>query len=435
MKLPRPAITNTVLAVVILAAGTGAYFVINPVKTATATATQLTGTVQTGAVSSTISASGSIAAKQEVAVSFAQSGTIKSVNTTLGATVKKGTVLGTLATSDFTDAIDTATKGVTKANEGVTNAEADLQTAYDSLTTAKAALAKDPSKTQDVTSARSQIRTGKTNVESAEDAVDTAQQTLDDAEDALSDTTLKAPIAGLVIAVSGQVGGSVSGGSSSSSSGAAASTGTSSSSTSTTTSSSTGFVTIADVSAYTVSASIAEADIASVKVGQVATISFPALDGVTAAAKVTAIAPTSTASNSVVTYATTITLDKVPANIRLGQTATVAITTTSSKATSLYVPTAAITTATDGTSTVKVVKSGVTSTVTVETGVVGDNGTEITSGLTDGETVVLGTVAATTSTTGTTGTTRGGTGTGGFGGGTGGGFTGGGTGGFPGGGN
>ena len=87
---------------------------------------------------------------------------------------------------------------------------------------------------------------------------------------------------------------------------------------------------------------------------------------------------------------------------------------------------AAITTA-NGVSTVKVVDSAdplKTTTVTVTLGVVGNTGTEIKSGLKVGETIVLGTVSAsTTGTTGTgTGTTtrRGFGGTGGFGGGTGG---------------
>ncbi len=90
-------------------------------------------------------------------------------------------------------------------------------------------------------------------------------------------------------------------------------------------------------------------------------------------------------------------------------------------------PTAAITTA-NGVSTVKVVANGKTTVTTVTLGVVGDSGTEIKTGLKAGQTIVIGTVAATT--TGTTGT---GTGTGrtGFGGGAGGtGGFGGGTGGF-----
>jgi macrolide-specific efflux system membrane fusion protein len=134
-----------------------------------------------------------------------------------------------------------------------------------------------------------------------------------------------------------------------------------------------------------------------------------------------------------VTYATTITLTDPPKNLRLGQTANVTITTASSKADALYVPAAAITTA-NGVSTVKVIKNGKTTAVTVKTGLVGNEGTEITSGLTAGETIVIGTISTTPSTTtGTTGTTGtggagfgGGANRGGFGGGAGGGGAGGG---------
>jgi macrolide-specific efflux system membrane fusion protein len=169
-----------------------------------------------------------------------------------------------------------------------------------------------------------------------------------------------------------------------------------------------------------ITTNVAEADLSSVSVGQAATVTFPALTGVTAAAKVTAIAPTGTTSNSIVTYPTTIKLDSVPAGLRLGQTANVSITTKSSASDALYVPAAAITTL-NGVSTVKVVKNDKTSTVTVKLGIVGDQGTQITSGLKAGETIVIGTVSTTPTTTGTTG----GTGTaGGFGGagGAGGGF-------------
>jgi macrolide-specific efflux system membrane fusion protein len=181
----------------------------------------------------------------------------------------------------------------------------------------------------------------------------------------------------------------------------------------------------------TITSSVAEADIASVTVGQSATVTFPALTGVTVDAKVTAIAPVGTTSNSVVTYPTTITLNSIPTGLRLGQTANVSITTKSSAADALYVPATAITTA-DGKSTVKVLKDGKASPVTVTVGIVGSQGTQITSGLKAGETIVIGTVSASTTTgagTGATGAAGGAGGAaGGFGGGAGagGGFGGGG---------
>jgi macrolide-specific efflux system membrane fusion protein len=166
----------------------------------------------------------------------------------------------------------------------------------------------------------------------------------------------------------------------------------------------------------TVSASIAEADIASVTIGQKANVTFPAVPGQTADATVTAIAPTATASNSVVTYATTITLASVPTGLRIGQTAAVAITTKSSAADALYVPAAAIFTK-NGVSTVKVVGSnGTVIPVTVSLGIAGTAGTQILTGLKAGQTVSLGVVAPTTGGTAGSGRTGFGGGTGGFGG-------------------
>ena len=167
------------------------------------------------------------------------------------------------------------------------------------------------------------------------------------------------------------------------------------------------FITIADVSQMTMTASIAEADIADVAVGQAATVTFPALDDTESAATVTAIAPTATASNSVVTYATTLTLDAIPEGLRIGQTAEASIVIESSAEDALYVPSAAITDTGDGTGTVDVIgEDDEVTTVTVETGVVGDQGTEIVSGLELGQTIVLGEVSVTDEESTDTGTTN-----------------------------
>ncbi|HEV7951092.1 MAG TPA: efflux RND transporter periplasmic adaptor subunit [Glaciihabitans sp.] len=364
MKLSRPLVINSTLAAVIVAAAVGVYFVANPITTASATATQLTGTVQQGVVSSTITASGSIAAVGQVSAAFEVSGTIASVNVALGQTVTAGDTLGTVNSDDLVEAR-------TDAYNDLADAQEELSDAEDAVASADA--------TQDSSSAESAVS-------SAEDKVETATDAVTEAEAAVAATTLTAPISGMVVAINNAVGDTTSASSSSS-----AATGTD---TATTTSS--GFVTIADVSAYTVTANIAEADIAAVAVGQAATVIFPALEDVTAAATVTAVSPTATATNSVVTYATTITLSEIPEGLRLGQTAEAAITTVASAEDALYVPSAAITAATDGTSTVDVIDDEeTTSTVTVELGVVGDEGTEILSGLEAGQTVVLGEVAAT----------------------------------------
>jgi len=406
MKISKPVLLNSALGVVIVGAIVGGVLVLNPVQASTTDdATQLTTTVQQGAVSSSITASGQIAAASEVQASFESSGTIASVRVALGETVKKGQTLGTLETDDLNEAVSDASGDYSDAAASVTSANNAIITAKKHATSSNVETKQNAA--QELSSAKSQLSQAQDQLEQASDA-------LADAKEALAGATLKAPISGLLVAVTGTVG---------------ASTGSASASTG---SASEGFATIADVSEMTMTAAIAEADIADVEVGQTAEVTFPALEDVSATAIVTAIAPTATASNSVVTYATTITLDEIPDGLRLGQTAEVSITTVTSADDALYVPTAAITTATDGTSTVDVVgDDGETTTVTVTLGVVGDQGTEIVSGLEAGQTVVLGEVVSTGSTTDEeTATDRGG-----FGGQAG--FTGGGgtppTGGFPGG--
>ena len=347
MKISRPVLINTSLGVVIAAAVAGALvFTLPATASDSSDTTQLTSTVQQGVVSSSISATGQIAAVREVSASFTVSGTVATVDVALGATVTAGQQLATLDTTDLTDA-------VTDAQKQLTSAKADRTSAQNSVNTAQ--------NEQELSSANSQLSQAQTSVDNAADAVA-------DAKADLAAATLTAPITGLVIAVGavGDSAGSVGG-------------------------ESTGFATIADVA-----------------VGQAATVTFPALTDVEATATVTAIAPTATASNSVVTYATTITLDAIPEGLRLGQTAEVAITIESSAEDALYVPSAAITTSGD-TSTVDVVEDdGTVTTTTVTLGVVGDQGTEILTGLTLGQTIVLGEVSNDTSTTDTGTTNQGG---------------------------
>ncbi len=388
----RTTLLAGILALVIIAAGIGTYFMIRPASASGAVATQLTTVVQQGTVSSTVTASGFVEPVRTVNVPFGVSGTIATVNVAVGTTVTAGQQLGTLDPT-------TLNLNLAAAYTALANARSDLAGAETVLAELEAAPTPSPSPspggnaapnaasaTQNLNNAQSQVNADQVKVSSDISAVYQAQANL-------AAATLKSPIAGLVIAVSGQVGGNATAGS------PTTSTGTSVSNSS--------FITIANISQMTVTANIAEADIASVTVGQVANVTFPALNGVKATAKVTAISPTATASNAVVTYATTITLDSIPTGLRLGQTADVTITTKSSAATALYVPSAAIKTAADGTSTVEVVgTNGKNTTVTVTLGVVGDQGTEIRSGLKLGQTVVLGTVSATSGTTTGTGAGR-----------------------------
>ena len=126
MPLKKSVVINSSLAILIIAAGIGAYFVLNPPTSSTAAGTQLTTTVQQGEVSSTITASGSVAPLGETTTSFAVSGTIATVNVALGQTVTAGAVLGTLQTSTLQQTLNDAYTQLSQARTQLAGARTGI---------------------------------------------------------------------------------------------------------------------------------------------------------------------------------------------------------------------------------------------------------------------------------------------------------------------
>jgi multidrug efflux pump subunit AcrA (membrane-fusion protein) len=266
----------------------------------------------------------------------------------------------------------------------------------------------------------SAVATAKSGVLSAQDQVASAQKALDA-------TTLVAPTSGTITVVNLEVGDTTSGSGSTSSSstgsggsgtgaagGGAGGGGTGTGSTGTSSSS---FGTLVDTSGFSVSVSVPEADATKVKAGQPATITVDALDSQAPLdGSVAKVSDTATTTNNVVSYATTVTIDNPPASLRSGMSASVSIAV-QTKSNVVEVTTAAITTRA-GTSYVNKLVDGKAVETAIQTGLQGDESTEITSGLAAGDQVVIetATVAATTGTnTSGGGTLTGGvTGVGGF---------------------
>jgi multidrug efflux pump subunit AcrA (membrane-fusion protein) len=244
---------------------------------------------------------------------------------------------------------------------------------------------------------------------------------------ALAQTTLTAPIGGVVTAVNGSLGGTVSGSGSTVSKGAASSSAagggaaTGGSGATGSSSSSSAFATIDSLGQLEIVSGFPEADATKIALGQPATITFPALPNTEVAGRVVAVSSTSTVVSNVVTYNETIALINPPAEVKDGMTAQVSVVDQTANNV-LELPSSAITTV--GTaSTVELLQNGATTRTPVQTGLVGNSSTQIVSGLKAGDVVVEPTVAITAATSSTTGTGLGG-GLGGLGGG--GGFGGGG---------
>jgi hypothetical protein len=178
-----------------------------------------------------------------------------------------------------------------------------------------------------------------------------------------------------------------------------------------------------------------ESDISKVKVGQAANVTLDALTGVELGAHVTQISTLGTTSSDVVSYDATLTLDQNDPQVKAGMSASAAVIT--GQATGVNLPNSAVTGTSGTVARVNLLKNGKELSTSVVVGLVGDDRTQIVSGLSSGQQVVVTETLPSLSTgatsSGSTGTLGGGTtGLGGggvarlFGGGGGGGFGGGG---------
>jgi macrolide-specific efflux system membrane fusion protein len=149
----------------------------------------------------------------------------------------------------------------------------------------------------------------------------------------------------------------------------------------------------------TVSVSVAEVDAPQVQVGQKAIVTFDALPNQTFTGKLLGINTTGTVSSGVTSYPAVIQLDDTNANIlpNMSATANIIIKIDDNV---LLVPSAAVQTI-GSASTVRVLKNGQISTVSVEIGDSSNSQTVITSGLSEGDTVVTSAVSTGTTSTST----------------------------------
>ncbi|GLY06758.1 efflux RND transporter periplasmic adaptor subunit [Actinoplanes sp. NBRC 101535] len=365
LRRPSTAI-NALLVLLLVGAAVWGWSLLRDTGSGTrASAGTRTLTVTQGEVTRTVTADGAVASAATATATFTTAGTVTTIKVKVGQTVATGELLAR---------VDPAS-----AQRDLSLARADLDAAEDALDRAEDA---------------------GTDTSSATNAVTQAELQVEAAQAAVTGTRLAAPMSGTVVAINGTVGGSSS--ASSSQSGTSGSSGSSGSSTS-----SGGFVDLADLTRLQITAAFSEADATQLDEGQTATVTWNALQNATATGTVTAIDPTATSSNNVVTYGVTISLPNPPEGARPGQTVSVAVVT-GTVTDAVAVNAAAVTTTGNRHSVTVLDAAGGQQTRAVQVGLQGDDAYQIISGLTAGEKVVIP--------TGTTTTTSGG-GAGGFGGG------------------
>ncbi|HKC19986.1 MAG TPA: biotin/lipoyl-binding protein [Candidatus Dormibacteraeota bacterium] len=276
-----------------------------------------------------------------------------------------------------------------KLNADTTKQQNDKTSGQRSINQAAASLtgAQDQLKTQ-TESKPNQIASAKANVLSAQAAVATAQQNL-------GETTLTAPMDGEVNSINGVVGETVASG------GGTTPEAPGSQAPLPTTTANSAFMVIGNVSGLEVVIPFAESDASRLAFNDDAQVTFDAVPNLTISGHVIAVGTAATVTSGVVNYYATVVLNQVDKALKQGMTANATVTVSKSS-NALTVPNLAITHS-GGQAFVTVYASGQQVATPIDTGVVGDQYTEVVGGLNDGEQVVLPTVRAATG----TGTTRG----------------------------
>jgi multidrug efflux pump subunit AcrA (membrane-fusion protein) len=413
-------------------------------------ATRRTATSGKGVVQSTVSGNGTLEPAQKVELSFGASGEVTAIYVKAGEEVTKGKVLAEIDSSSARASLASAEAQLLEAEEAVekaaeaeeeeseevaytggasavsadltTEATATAATASAEETTTPAADEKEgpgkeetatPKAPQEVPSteaesgASTEEMAPESTVESsapsgaaesgaaggttvslptAEANLREAELTLKSARQEVRETTLRAPFSGTIAQVSGSVGETVSSGSSSSGgggsseasiSGPGASGGGSSES-------SGSFMVLAQVHRLKMEVSFSESDIGKVRKGQTATVSVSSMEGTELAGEVVKVGVLpSEGSSSVVEYPATILVTQSAKGVRAGMSASAEVVVEQVKD-AITVPSEAIT----GKS-VTVEEDGKEVTKSVETGLVGDETTQVISGLKPSETLIL----------------------------------------------
>jgi len=370
----RKLVINSALVVAVLTlAALGYLTVVGPSRSTPASVR--TVSVTRGNVTAAVSASGNVTSAMSLGVSFTDcTGPLTTISVKPGQVVSQGQTLATVDPS--------------KAQTTLNNAQAQLAAVQGSASGAGAGAAT-----------------------ASQAALTNAQQAVAADQQALADCTLTAPVRGTVITVNGVLGAppatsaasasstSTSSGGAKGSTGATGATGDGSSagsvasSPSSATSSEGGFITVSDLGQLQIKGAFSESDVSAVAPGQQATVVFPALTdandpgGITATGIVTSVDLSSVVTNNVVTYGVTVSLSSPSPRIKLGETGNATVTTAMQSGV-LAVPSNAITTV-GATKTVTVQSGTSTQVVPVQVGIAGNGLTEITSGVSEGQKLVL----------------------------------------------
>ena len=212
------------------------------------------------------------------------------------------------------------------------------------------------------------LQSSQVNVDNANSAVATAQSNLDAA-------VLTAPAAGIVASIANQVGEFVSGGNTNSA-----------------------FMVLTNTQSLVLHGTIGESDVAKLKLGQVANLTVDALSGQRMTGKVTSLDPVATISQGVPVYGIDIAIDVPSSAVKAGMSASASVIL-ATKQNVLTVPNTVIRTI-NGQRGVQVLRDGEIVDTVATFGLANDTVTEVVSGLSENDVVVIPQARAPTATGG-----------------------------------
>ena len=355
-----------------------------------ATAAAAAGALQPASALAAVPVEPSSATSEAALLTAADSSaaTATSTDSATGSTSSSSTTTESTSTSTPPSTTSTTQTPTTQATQ-TTQTPTTQATGTNTSTTTKTIT------TLDIEVAAQQVTTAELGVTSAQTQIESAKLALQQAEDTAAERDVTAPIDGTVTTLNISDGDTL-GSTSSASSSAGAATSSSAAS-----SSSSSAMVITDLSSFEATVTLAEADVASVKVAQRATMTFDALPDLTLTGKVESVDNAGTVSQGVVSYTVTITPDVANESVKGGMTVTAdIITNVTSDA--LVVPSTAVKSDSSGGNYVQILTNGSPVNQTVVVGTSNDTYTQITSGLTVGQKVVTATTSSSAKTTGTT---------------------------------
>lgn len=355
--------------------------------------TVLTETVQVRNVSTTVAASGTVDPAIELGLQFPSAATseLKSLQVKVGDQVASGELLAEISSEALAAAVASAESGLASSRTASLQATQALETAKQAVIAAElnyenvfdefpSSIANNPNQhlalqnaEAQQASAQAQLAAARQQVAAARPAIASAEAQLKSALSNLEKASMTAPTDGTIVAVASGVGEPIG-------------------STSVGTNGTTGFIILAALDDFVVTANFAESDVVGISEGQRVSLEFDALPDQLREGRVIQVAPfgdVDPSGSALTTYEVSISIPNPPAQLRAGMTAQASITTQERIAVIAAPVTALV--ATDYGFVARVQDaSGEISNVEVQLGIRGGYYVEITAGLSEGDLVVTG---------------------------------------------